>query len=199
MPDVEVTRFTDSFSEAVAKLYRVGGFALAFGFSGIIVMLGARMFAQEYTLWLMLLGAALTFSCLAFFLYTTVRGNNEVKKSVANNKEAIDAVQDISIQLTRLTSAIQAYSFKNINQLNQVLGVAIPKLKAVPFLGEKLTDYGLDDAHGISAAIVEKSDSIEKLIHEIENALVNADHKKLKEFSGELATCVAGIKDQLKK
>jgi len=199
MPETEITRFTDTLLTAFNKLYKVGGFALAFGFSGIVVMLGARIFGGEYTLWLIILGAILTFSCLGFFLYTTVRGNSEVKKSIANNKEAIDAVQDISIQLTKLTGALQAYSFKNINKINQVLEVAVPQLKKIPFVADKLVEYGVNDLHGLSGVIVEKSDNIEKLIQEIEDALINADHKKLKTYSDELAACVVGIKEQLKK
>ena len=199
MPEQEITRFTDAFSGSIEKLYKTGGFALAFGFAGIVMMLGARTFGQEESLWLMFLGATLTFSCFGFFLYTTLKGNAKATQAISNNKEAIDAVQDISIQLTRLTYTLQAYSFKNIDKINQVLTIAIPKIKSIPLLGEKLSEFGLDDVTTISQAIVHNSAKIELLVTEIEEALVGADHEKLKAYSTELSLMIVNLKEELKK
>jgi len=132
MAGEEITRFTDVLSNSIDKLYKTGGFALAFGFAGIIMMLGARLFGQEESSRLIILGAILTFSCLAFFLFSTMSGNRNAKRAISDNKEAIDAVQDISIQLTRLTNTLQAYSFKNIDKINKIVGAAIPALKTIP-------------------------------------------------------------------
>ena len=102
MAQRDVVRFTDKLADAIGKLYKAGGFALAFGFAGIIMMLSARLLGQELSLWILLAGAVLTFSCLGFFLYTTVSGHEKAVKSVRDNKAAIDAIQDISIDLTKL-------------------------------------------------------------------------------------------------
>jgi hypothetical protein len=199
MAEQEITRFTDTLSGAVDKLYRTGGFALAFGFAGIIMMLGARLFGQADSQWLIILGAVLTFSCLAFFLYTTITGNKKASKAISDNKEAIDAVQDISIQLTRLTNTLQAYSFKNLDKINKALEAAIPVLKAIPLVGAKVTEYGLDNASVISQVIVDNAEKIELIVVEVEKALIDADHAKLKGYSEELSEVVKNLRQQLKK
>lgn len=199
MSEQKITRFTDVLSTSIDKLYKTGGFALAFGFAGIIMMLGARLFGQAQSLWLLLFGALLTFSCLGFFLYTTIKGNTKASRALADNKEAIDAVQDISIELTRLINTLQAYSFKNLDKINEVLKVSIPVLKVIPLVGDKVTRYGLDDASVISQAIVDNAEKVETIVREIEIALVNADHKKLREYSVELTTMVSNLKGQLKR
>ncbi|WMN59819.1 hypothetical protein NI389_16905 [Pseudoalteromonas xiamenensis] len=199
MPEQEITRFTDSLSLAIEKLYKTGGFALAFGFSGIVLILGANIFGHDHAIWIIALGAILTFICLGFFLYTTLRGNKEITKSIKDNKEAVDAVQDISLQLTKLTNTAQAYSFKNIEKINKTLEIAIPQLKPVPFLGDKIEEYGLNKVGSISKLIVENSEKVENIVSDIEQALINADHRKLKTYSKDLADLVSSMKQQLKQ
>ncbi len=199
MSEPVITRFTDTLSGSVDKLYKTGGFALAFGFAGIIMVLGAKIFGQSQAMWLIVIGAVLTFSCLGFFLITTLKGNAKASRAISDNKEAIDAVQDISIQLTKLVSAAQAYSFKNIDKINSALTLAIPALQKIPFVKEKVSEYGLEDVSLVSSTIVDNSDRIEKAVNEIEDALINADHERLREYSDELAFIVASLKEQLKK
>jgi hypothetical protein len=199
MDDQNISRFTESLSKSVDSLFKTGGFALAFGFSGIVMILGAKLLGQEESTLIIVIGAVLTFSCLGFFLYTTLKGNSEVTTAIKDNREAIDAVQDISIQLTRLVNVAQAYSFKNINKINNALKIAAPALKLIPFLGDKISVYELDNAGLISQSIVENSERIEQLVNDIESALINADHSKLKEYSKEVSILVINLKDQLKK
>ena len=198
MPEQQIIRFTDTLSGSLDKLYKTGGFALAFGFAGIIMMLGAKIFGQSESQLLILIGASLTFLCLGFFLYTTLKGNKEASKAISDNKEAIDAVQDIAIQLTRLTNTAQAYSFKNIDKINQALNAAIPVLKSIPLVGDKVSQYGLDDAGKISQTIVDNSERIESVVSEVERALANADNRKLREYANELSEIVSVFKQQLK-
>ena len=199
MEEPNISRFTDSLSKSVNTLFKTGGFALAFGFAGIIMILGANLLGQEESTLIIIIGAVLTFSCLGFFFYTTLKGNSDAANAIKNNEEAIDAIQDIPIQLTRLVNTAQAYSFKNIKKINNVLNVAVPALKSIPLFGDKITKYGLDDARLISKAIVESSGYTEQLVSDIELALVNADHASLKEYSEKLSVLVANLKDQLKK
>jgi uncharacterized protein Yka (UPF0111/DUF47 family) len=199
MPEQQVVRFTEALSGSLDKLFKTGGFALAFGFAGIIMMLGAKLFGQNESQLLIIIGAVLTFSCLGFFLYTTLKSNKEASKAISDNKEAIDAVQDIAIQLTQLTSTAQSYSFKNLEMVNRVLNAASPVLKSIPGLGDKVSQYGLDDVTTISKNIVENSERIETAVKEIENALINADHRKLREYAHELSEIVAVLRQQLKK
>ena len=197
MPTREVTRFTDSFAKAIDRLYKSGGFALAFGFAGFLLMLTSLIFERLATARLVI-GALFTLLCLAFFLYTTLTGNAKAVSAIRDNKEAIDAVQDISIELTRLVNTLQAYGFKNLERINKALQNAIPALQKIPVVGPMLEEYGLDGADLISQALVDNTDRIERLVSEVEDALINANHRKLKEYATELAALVVSIRAQLK-
>ncbi len=197
--DDQIVRLTDKLSESINTLYKTGGFALAFGFAGIVIMLGARLFGQELSLWLLLIGALLTFSCFGFFLYTTIKGNVKATKALKDNKEAIDAVQDISIELTKLVNTIQSYSFKNIEKINETLKTAIPVLKSIPLVEDIIEKYRLGDESLISQVIVDNTTKIETIVKKVENSLINADHERLRTYSKELASAVASLREQLKK
>jgi hypothetical protein len=197
MASKEITRFTDVLSESINKLYKTGGFALSFGFAGILMMLLAKLFGQEDARLLITIGAVLTFSCLTFFLYASVKGNQKAAAAVSQNKDTIDALQDISIQLTRLTRFIQAYGFKNIEQINSVVEKSISALKAVPFVGDIVTKYKLDSVSVISQALVENTEKVESIVTDIEKALIDADHRKLKQYSMDLSEAVQKLRNHL--
>lgn len=199
MADQEIVRFTDTFSEAIKKLFMAGGFALAFGFAGIIMILGAKIFGQSDSIILIIIGSILTFSCLGFFLFSTITGDLATKKVLSDNKELMDAIQDLSIQLTKLVSIAQSYSFKNIEKINDASNLAIPKIKALPFIGDKVSEYGLDNAALISQTIVDSGEKIDIIVNEIQQSLIEGDHSKLKDYSKELANLIEDIKQQLKK
>jgi len=199
MAELQIVRLTDRLGASFNTLYKTGGFALAFGFAGIIMMLGAKALGQDRSLWLMLLGALLTFSCFGFFLYSTVQGNIKAKKTLRDNKAAIDALQDISIQLTHLVSTMQAYSFKNLNKINEALKHTLPGLLNMPFVGDKIRQYGLDNASMVSQAIVDYSDKIEKTVNEVQQALEEGDHTKLASYSAELSDMVNSLRDYLRR
>ena len=93
---------------------------------------------------------------------------------------------------------MQAYGFKNVERINKALNAAIPVLKTIPLVGTKLQEYGLDDADLISQVLVNNTQRIERIVSDVEDALVQADHEKLHEYSLELGAIVASLREQLK-
>ncbi|WP_373033684.1 hypothetical protein [Sulfurovum sp.] len=199
MPSTEITRFSTSFALSINKLYKSGGFALAFGFAGIVMIMGAKLVGDTYASWIIGIGASITFLCLIFFLYTATSSHNKAKRAISDNQEAIDAVQDISIELTMLAQTAQAYAFKNLESINGALQVTIPKIKAIPLIGEKITELGLDKIESLSGNIVENTTRMEKVVKEIREALITADHLKLNEYSQELSNIIINLKKYLKQ
>ena len=47
MSEESVVRITDKIATTTGTLYKTGGFALAFGFAGIALMLSARLVGPE--------------------------------------------------------------------------------------------------------------------------------------------------------
>ena len=140
----------------------------------------------------------MSFLCLGFFLYTTVTGHNRAVTALRDNKEAIDHIQDISIDLTRLVNTMQAYGFKNIEKLHEALQSARPFLEKLPFVGDRLSDFDPSNYQWISSALVEKTEEIEALIGDVEQALIKADAKKLKKYSQDLSDLIHSVREQLK-
>jgi hypothetical protein len=199
MTKAPIVRLTDKLSDAISKLYKTGGFALAFGFAGIILMLGANIFGGELAIYLLIIGAVLTFLCLGFFLYTTLKQNSVAKKVLIDNKETIDTIQDISLELIKMVNTLQSYCFKNIGKIDEALQRLIPVLSSFPLLGDKLKDYGLSNLSVISTTIVENTDKVEKVVSDLEEAILTADSKKLNQYSKELSSLVVLLKKSLKE
>tara|TARA_Y100001963_G_C6635208_1_gene378246 strand:+ start:86 stop:643 length:558 start_codon:yes stop_codon:yes gene_type:complete len=180
------------------KLYKTGGFALAFGFAGIISMIFANLPGLTLPSELFVVGAILTISCFLFFVYTHFQGTRKAKAEIDENKPLIDAVQDVSLQVTELISVIQAYSFKNLSKIHNTLEVACPIIEGLPVVGAKAKEWGLNDAAKISGLIVDTTENTKNLVLDLKVALVNADLKKLKNYSSELRQAVDLTKKALK-
>jgi len=193
----EITKFSDTFASSLTKVYRVGGFALVFIFIGIVAMLVGHFFQSELSIWIFSVGALLTIACFALFFYVQMRGPVRASQLIRENKETIDAVQEIAIELTRMTSALQSLTFKHIKQVGRILDAVVPLLARIPAIAEKMDKVGLKDAQNISKMIVDASTKTETVIHDVESALVNADIKKLKGYANDLKAVTKSLRGAL--
>ena len=178
-------------------MYRVGGFALVFIFTGVIAMLVGNFYKSELSSWIFGIGAFLTIVCLGLFVYTQLQGPVKASRLVRENKEMIDAVQEVALELTRTTGAVQALTFKHIKQVDKIIDSTVPFLAMIPTVGKKLEESGLADARNVSKVIVDISTQAETLIQDVESALVNADAKKLRSYSKELKKITKILRETL--
>ncbi|WP_444935232.1 hypothetical protein ACJJIW_11635 [Microbulbifer sp. JMSA004] len=194
----DVVRISDSLSKGMDKLYKTGGVALAFGFAGILSMVLANIPGLTLPSELFVVGAILTIGCFLFFVYTHFQGARKALAEINENKPLIDAVQDVSLQVTELTSVIQAYSFKNLSKIHNTLEVACPIIEGLPLVGDKAKEWGLNDASRISGIIVDTTENTKNLVTEVKEALIKGDLKKLKSYSKDLQQAVDTTKEALK-
>ena len=104
----------------------------------------------------------------------------------------MDSLQEISINLIGFTSELQAYCFKNLDQIKATVNSALPIIK--PLLGSKGKDIALK-IENISSGIVDISSKSEQVIRDIEKALKDNDYKVLKSYEKDLAQ----LNEQMKK
>jgi hypothetical protein len=192
MAEPDIVRVTDNLANTIDRLYKAGVLASILGFAGILVMLGGELFP-----WLLPLGIVLTFSGFALLLFTTFKGYAKATKTLKESKKTLDAMQDISLQLIRLTSLVHAYSFKNVGKLNEIIQLVVSRIEAIPFFGEKARKYGLSEASAISQALVENAERLEDIINNIEEALRNGDFERIGEYSNELSEWVKSMHESV--
>lgn len=198
----EMTKFSDNLAVSIEKLYRAGGFALVFIFIGILAMLTGHFFGGPLSNWIFGIGALLNIVCLGFFLYVQLSGPIKARQAIQENKEMMDSIQEIALELTRTSSLLQSFMFKHIKQVDQILDTAVPILVKIPFVGEKLDDLGISDARNTSDLVVDFTIQAEKIIKEVERALTTGDMKdiqKLERYSNDLSKVTITLRDALRK
>lgn len=195
--DPNVTKFSDSLTSSLTSLYQVGGLVLVFIFIGVITMIIGNFSSSAVSNWIFAVGVTITICCLGLFVYTQVSGPVKAAHSLRDNKETLDAIQGIALELTRTTSALQSLTFKHMKEIDRILQTAVPMLSGIPFINHKMAELGVSDAHNVSRIIVETSTSVETIVRDIEDALVNANSSKLRVYVDDLARLTTDIRNAL--
>jgi hypothetical protein len=195
MPDPK--RFSESFAATLTKLYKVGGLALVFVFIGSLTMIVAHLHGGSLSPWLFATGAVITLICLATFVYFQIKGPGRALALAHENKALLDSLQDVALESTRAVGAVQAYAFKHIEKVDQVLQALSPLLLSIPPLKKKLEELGLADARNTSKAVVDSIVGLEHLITQLEEALEQADASKFKAISQDLEALTRNLRQAL--
>src|SRR5262245_53304874 len=104
---------SESISSPILKAYTKGGYGLAFLTLGAILMLVAYFSNGGGILSYILLifGAALIFMTLAYFYFKDFRKLVVARDDVKKNKELIDTIQMIEVEMIELSYNLQALVF----------------------------------------------------------------------------------------
>ena len=190
----DILKSSETLSNSIVKLYRIGGFALAFGFTGIFLIVFSS-FTKTLPELTFGLGTILTLVCLFFFLYVNVTKTRNAAQTLADNKEAIEAVQNMSMQLSEITADAQALGFKYPDKID----IALDKVRQIPFVGDKLNMLGINQEESASKALVEYKIELENLITETKTALISGDVQTLNRYSEQLHLVSNKLKNELKR
>jgi hypothetical protein len=197
--DEGYVKLSDKLAKPLIQVYQAGGLALVFIFIGLVLIFTAQFNQNgKYSAWIFGIGATLIL--ISFFIFLLIQLKNPLasKKNIDRGKEVVDEIQNLSINLVRLTLTIQALSFKHIDEINGVIGKALPVIQNLPFVGDGLKKSGIE-LQNISKSIVEYSNSIEGTIRDVEKALVSSDTKKFKEYSQKVKDFYEKVKQMLAK
>lgn len=94
---------SNSIAKALERRFKVGGFALAFGFTGLLLTLCASFAGAELKVPTFYVGSTLTFICLAYFVLSGAR-TREVTRRIKDDLPLLDGLQEIALQLTDLAA-----------------------------------------------------------------------------------------------
>jgi hypothetical protein len=193
MADDNIVPISGSIAKSMEGLFRVGGFALAFGFAGLVLMIIATFRDGQLQVPLFVIGALLTFLCLAFFLYTSLR-TRAAARSVSEDLPLLDALQRTAYQAAELASVTQSFAFKHLDRLHTAIALVAPMLESLPVVGPAAKRAGLTDAAKLSDAIVSATDGTKTTVIQLQEAIRKGDLREIKKYGRQLEEAVTTLK-----
>ncbi|MBS1662816.1 MAG: hypothetical protein JST68_17355 [Bacteroidetes bacterium] len=194
-----ITKLSDAIANPLIKVYKAGQLGLVFIFVGLL----AITFSQfnrggKYDIVLFILGITLIFVSFLLFLFLQLKNPLAKVKNMKKEKEIVDSLQELSINLTIMAEKSQSFVFKYINQIDSFLKAGLPIIQKLPLVPDKIKRYGIE-IQDIQESVVEIVQTSEHTIKEVHEALVKSDIKKFKKYAQEIARINTYISLNLKK
>lgn len=187
-----ITKISETLASPIEKLFKAGGLALVFIFVGLLFSVYAFIYQQgKLAIPIFIVGSVLILISFVLFIITQYQGPIKTRKALKKSAETLDTLQETSIELVRLTSLAQSYSYKHIDKIKKTVDAALPLIK--PFLGERGKGF-VFEIEKLNAGIVDFSSKAEEVIRNVEKALVDSDFSVLKKYE----TDITGLNEQMK-
>ncbi len=193
--EVEKKLLADSISTPIIKGYQVGGMALALVLVGTILLVSAVLSEPSLPSYVTaFVGASVIVAILARFYFVDIKNVKKVTTTIKDNEELLNSIQDTAIQMTELSSHLQALAFKHADKIGPVITQfrdAAKLVTDIPIIGG--TDIGknvltlvehqkVKDAQQFSSDIVEYTESAKEVIENVRLSLIQLDPEPLKRY-----------------
>jgi len=109
----------------------------------------------------------------------------DITKLINEQKEAIDTIQEIGIQLTTAIGTLHTMTVKYAGVVNNILDMLLPILQKFPLVPPKLVDMATK-MERVTQKIIDNQEKTSKTITDIDTGLKTGDVSRLKGYSGEL-------------
>jgi len=120
----------------------------------------------------------------------------DITKTIEENKEIIDTVQELGIDLSRTIASLSVTAIKYVKMVDSVLDMVVPVIINIPLIPKKTTE-SLNNLRSLVDKIVASCESSQKISTDVEKGLVSGDVTKLKSHSADLKKVTASIRDIL--
>ena len=122
----------------------------------------------------------------------------DITKIIEQNKEMIDSIQEIAIELTSSIGSLHTLTVKYARIANQILDVLLPILKNLPVVPKNVMDL-LINLESITQKIIDNEASTSKTITDVRSGLNTGDVNKIKGHADQLKTVTKTITGMLPK
>jgi hypothetical protein len=119
-----------------------------------------------------------------------------INKVIDENKDTLDSIQDMAVQLTRTVRLLRTVVMKYVDTVNNVLETIVPLMDKFPIFPDKFEAFARD-ALELTEKISRASDLAEKVLPGVEASLTTADISGLQASSGEVAQLTRALQDML--
>lgn len=109
----------------------------------------------------------------------------DITKMINEQKETIDSIQEMGIQLTGTFSTLHTLTVKYAGVVNNILDMLLPFMKNIPLVPPKLVELATK-IERITQQIIDNSAKTSKTITDIDTGLKTGDVSRLRGYSGEL-------------
>jgi|GEM_PF-2349858 len=197
MPKDSIVPISDSLAKSLERLFKAGGFALAFGFAGLLLIMVANFSSTDLKLPIFIVGCILTFICLFFFLFSSLRAR-KVTQRIKDDFPLLDALQHTSLQVTELASVTQSYVFKHLAKVQKAIETVSPMIESLPVIGPAAKKVGLTDSAKLSVVIVAATEGTKEVVLGLQEAIRTGDLKAIQKYGKQLDIALRDLKIALK-
>ncbi len=118
----------------------------------------------------------------------------QITQAIEANREIIDTVQELSLQLTEVFGKLHTLTLKYAAVVNRTLDALLPVMDKIPFISDKVMDT-LRDMERLTQQIIDGGDETARVITDIDQGLRKGDMGRLKAHSGSLRQITRKIQD----
>jgi len=122
----------------------------------------------------------------------------DITKIIEQNKEMIDSIQEIAIELTSSIGSLHTLTVKYARIANQILDVLLPILKNLPVVPKNVMAL-LVNLESMTQKIIDSEASTSKTITDVRSGLNTGDVNKIKGHANQLKTVTRTITGMLPK
>jgi hypothetical protein len=123
---------------------------------------------------------------------------NDITKIIEQNKEMIDSIQEIAIELTSSIGSLHALTVRYARIANQILDVLLPILKNLPIIPKNVMDM-LVSLENITQKIIDNEAATSKTITDVRSGLNTGDVNMIRGHADQLKVVTKTLTDMLPK
>jgi len=122
----------------------------------------------------------------------------DITRIIDQNKEMIDSIQEIAIELTSSIGSLHMLTVKYARTANQILDVLLPILKNLPLIPKSVMDL-LVNLESITQKIIDNEIVTSKTITDVRSGLNTGDVNKIRGHADQLKTVTKTLTDMIPK
>ncbi len=123
---------------------------------------------------------------------------NDITRIIEQNKEMIDSIQEIAIELTSSIGSLHTLTVKYARTANQILDVLLPILKSLPIIPKNVMQL-LVNLEVTTQKIIDNEVATSKTITEVRSGLNTGDVSKIRGHADQLKNVTKTLTAMLPK
>lgn len=197
MSNEPIVPISNALAKPIERLFKAGGFALAFGFAGLFLIVFANLSDGQLRMPVFISGCLLTFVCLAFFVYTSLKAKSATT-SLKEDLPLLDALQRTAYQVSEVAFVTQSFAFKHLQKIQRAIDAVAPYIESLPVVGQAAKKAGLTNSATISAVIVAATENTKETVICLQGAIRKGDLKEIQRYGRQLDQALSELKAALK-
>ena len=119
-----------------------------------------------------------------------------INQVIDENKDTLDSIQDMAVQLTRTVRLLRAVVMKYVDAVNNILEAIVPIMEKFPIFPDKFEEFA-KDALELTEKIANASELAEKVLPGVEASLTTADISGLQASGAEMAQLTRALQNMM--